>query len=332
MKHCHLLKTAKPLFYIPEHCLPSPARCQGWQSGQLHDIIAFGKEGCAECWLYQTAVQLRGLVDIEIVTTLPSSGLIVTLSNFLGTSFHPYKDQFIAAIVADYLPHPGAHLQILQNRQHARRLRSSIFMPLWPQPGLIPRDKSRGAKFERIAFFGDLKNLAPELAASEWRAKLQHELGLELILREKERWHDYSDIDAVIGIRDFTGAGHLHKPPTKLHNAWLAGVPFIGGSDSAYAAERQSEDDFLVARTPNELWDILKRLKANQDLRFRIAEQGLRRATAFTPDAIRQQWKTLLVDELPARVHHWQNRSALSKTFFWTKQRSLFLLDRKLRW
>ena len=126
-----------------------------WDSGKIPDLLPGGKSASAQAWLFQTWEAVRGAVDSSIVDRIPDSGIVVTLSNFLPPGFRASKKQFIAAVVADFLPHPGAQLQVVQNAAHAKRLPGSVFMPHWPQPNHIPRDSARGDRFETLAFFGD---------------------------------------------------------------------------------------------------------------------------------------------------------------------------------
>lgn len=167
-------------FYIPEHHLPSKERRSEWLAGRIPSLLEAGKSASVQAWLFQTWAELSASVDATLVTELPSSGAIITLSNLLPSGFRASPGQFVATVVADFLPHPGAQLQIVQNATHARRLAGSVFMPHWSQPNLIARDPSRGERFEKAAFFGDSSNLLPELADPLFANRLQNEAGIRL--------------------------------------------------------------------------------------------------------------------------------------------------------
>lgn len=262
---------------------------------------------------------------------LPSEGTIITLSNFLQPDFRAKPSQFVVAIVADFLPHPGAHLQILQNAAHAQRLSHSIFMPHWPQPNLIPRDPNRGPHFETLAYFGDTKNLAPELRSSDFQAEIYKTCGLQLSFRGPERWHDYSDIDAVLAVRDFSRALHLHKPATKLYNAWIAGVPLLTGQDSACEAEGTDGVDYLKITSPQDLLSKLKLLKNDPDFRNKITSSGQKKTASRNRDAVRQMWVELVKNQLPAMRKKCESSGKLKRHFFWVGQSIRLLWDRKIR-
>ncbi len=212
-------------------------------------------------------------------------------------------------------------MQILQNVAHTRRFPGSIFMPHWPQLNLIPRDPQRGDRVETMAFFGDPPNLAPELATEAFAARLLHETGVRLEIRASGRWHDFSDVDVALAVRSFTPARHLHKPATKLYNAWLAGLPMIGGRDSAFATEAINGVDYLIARTPDELISLVRQLKSQPAFCRTLVEAGTERAKAHSRETMRQHWRELCEEVLPQRYSRWQRKGWLSRKAFWLGQK-----------
>lgn len=318
-------------FYMPESCLPSPDRREAWEQNRVPALLSEGKPACAQCWLYQTWVELRHLAPVELVTTLPDTGTVVTHGNFLAPDFRAKPGQFLVDVVADFVPHPGAQFHIVQNRAHLHRLPDSAFIPLWPQPNLIPRDTERGDRIENVAFFGDRPNLAPELAADAFAADFLRATGAVFCVREASRWHDYSDVDVAIAIRDFSAAQHLRKPPTKLSNAWLAKVPLIAGRDSAFAAEGKSGSDFLTARSPADVIRFVNQLKNNPALRRQIVSAGKKKSASFTRDAVRETWFSLCTGFLPEAAACWHKKSAAAQSLFWLSRKPVLFLDRKFR-
>ena len=319
-------------FYLPDKYLPDAARQEAWKSGTLTTLEESGKIACAQCWIYQTWLALENAgCHTALVHEMPREGIVITLSGLLGPSYRANPGVFCADIVADYVPHPGAHLHIVQNAVHARRLARSTFMPLWPHPNLLPRDPARGDRFENLGFFGDACNLAPELRDPAWQASLREKTGLEFRIVGAQGWHDYREMDCILAVRGLNASTYLHKPSTKLYNAWIAGVPFIGGMDSAYRGDGKPGTDYLAVARLAELETALARLAEDAALRKSLVEAGRARSAFFNPDAILSRWKTLVESTLPGAAEKWQRRPSVSKAVFWKTQAALAWVDRKVR-
>jgi len=317
-------------FYLHEQYWPSAELQASWTSEGIRTLPE-GKVATAQNWIYQTWREIQNTCPVELVSQLPEEGVIITLSNLLHEHFRANSRQFVVSVVADFLPHPGAQVQILQNPSHARRLPGTIFVPHWPQPVLVPRDSTRGQAIETAAYFGDPSNLAREIARQDFPGQLEREVGVRLEIRGSSRWHDYSDVDIAIAIRDFSRARHLSKPASKLYNAWLAGVPLIGGSDSALSAEGNPGIDFLVARSPGELLWQIRDLKENPAKWQAIVDAGKARSATRSRDAIRKIWQHLCDSEIPRRFEAWTKMPPLQQAAFWQTKRGLYFLDRKFR-
>jgi len=332
-------------FFLPKEQFPDHDWIKAWEQGEVLPLEEQGKRATAQCWIYQTwALLIQSGIPCSLVEELPEKGGIIIAMSHLVSSINSkakgkrslktrscYRNFFFVDIVADGLPHPEAHLHLVQNRAHSMRLPHSMFMPHWPQPHLIVRNRARGSLFEKIAFFGDRNNLAPELRSHAWQEKLSRELGVVLEIRAVDRWHDYSDVDGVIAIRDFSLARHLHKPATKLYNAWLAQVPFIGGHDSAYAADGHPGRDYLVGSSPEEIFQHLKKLKESLIFRQHLVTHGSLSATAYTREATLERWKKLLQMTLPKAAHNWERKSPLGRFFLTRSQQFICYADRVLR-
>lgn len=299
-------------FYLPEKYLPDATREEAWKSGTIMTLEEGGKIASAQSWIYQTWLLLRQEgAPVRLTHTLPSEGILVTLTGCVGASFRPAPEVYFAGIAADGLPHPAAHLHLVQNAAHAQKLPGARFMPHWPHPNLIPRDPARGERFENVAFYGPSSNLFAPLRDPEAAKRIGRETGLRLEIVPAARWHDYASADCVLGVRGFAPA--LRKPATKLYNAWLAGAPFVGGPDSAYAADGAPGGDYLRADSPDDVFLCLRRLKEDPALRRRITEAGRRKAAAFDRAATLRRWMTLVTDTLPRAASVWRERSAFSK-------------------
>ena len=309
-------------FCLPEECIPDLDCEQAWKEGKLVPRIEFTM---FYSWIYQSWQRLQQAgITCSLSTKLLEPGVIITLGNYLTTSLGldtmMPKETFLVDVTADRAPHPGAQLHVVENKMQSRLLPHAIFIPHWPQRGLIPRDPSRGLRFENVVFFGEPKNLAPELRSKEWQQRLSQELGISFYLQGNQGWHDYSNVDAVIAIRSFSSSRYLNKPATKLYNAWHAGVPFIGGRDTAYATDGRAGIDYLVATSPEEILSHLQQLKENPNLRASLVQEGSLSAKKFTQEVILEHWKKLIQETIPKNVAAWQKKSKLSRRLFFARQ------------
>lgn len=321
-------------FCIHEDWLPSPEWIRAWNEGKLVSLEEDGKCVTTHSWMYQTWSLLKQSgVPCHLIPTMPVSDIAIFLKMSLSLNCKSSiaANLFLVDIVAHGSPHPAAHFHIVQNKAHARWLPRSLFMPHWPQPYLIPRDPSRGDRFENICFIGDPAQLALEFIFPAWSERLKKELALNFKIKSSEEWHDYSDVDAVIALRDISSARYLDKPATKLYNAWHAGVPFIGGVDSAYATDGRPGIDYLVASSVEETFQHLRRLKEDLAFRHQLVLHGREAGKAFTREATLERWKIFLLETLPQLVEQWQKKSVFQRRWYMLTQRFFCFLDRYLR-
>src|SRR5262245_14056313 len=85
-----------------------------------------------------------------------------------------------------------------------------------------------------------------------------NKLGMNWKMMPRERWHDYSNIDAIVAVRPLVNHQHVadssdRKPASKLCKAWLAGVPAILSPEVTFQDIRRSELDYLEARNVPEI-------------------------------------------------------------------------------
>ena len=329
----HVSRTPPVYFYVP---------ADTWPDDMTPDSGYFwsAKRGGKWNWTLQTYENLlKAGFPCRLVGEIPREGVIVAHTRLLDDSLVPNARQLLVCIEADRGRHPYAQLHVQQNPAGARsadaELRTRIdqrivsfptpnqYVCYWPQPDLIPRDSERGARFERVVYMGRAKNLAPALRSEAWSRRLR-EHGLAWKIEEDRlAWRDYREIDAILAVRDFAGEPHLHKPATKLHNAWRAGVPAVLGSESAFRADRRSELDYLEVNSPDEALAALLRLRDDVDLRTEMVSSGRRRAREVTAEAITASWLSYLRDVAIPAYDAWSTSSPLA--------RRAFLLNRRLR-
>jgi hypothetical protein len=91
-------------------------------------------------------------------------------------------------------------------------------------------------RFENVCFFGERSNLAPELPTAAGKAG--SEANLALTSWSAVRIAGMTTVKpTVLWRREVSDVPRTCKASHELYNAWLAGVPFIGGMDSAYTAD-----------------------------------------------------------------------------------------------
>lgn len=204
---------------------------------------------------------------------------------------------------------PRPHLcswRVTQNQLGVRGPRD-VFIPHWPQPGLKPRDPSRGDRVEVVGFKGVRKNLAREFRTDEFAAALR-ELGMELRTEDRELrgddagfdWTDYREVDVLLAVRDDPPARLAIKPASKLINAWHAGIPAILGVEPAYRELRRSDLDYLEVSGPADAVKALRRLRDEPGLHRAMVEHGRARGQDFTAERITAMWVSFLRDRVLA--------------------------------
>lgn len=319
----------KVTFLLARTLLPTTDWDEAIKKGDQLQLAPLGNAATGQSMIYQTWFWLKQAgISCELQSSLPKKGIVIFGSySFLSHTPLP-PGPFYIDVLTDGRLLPSTHFHLVQNRAKARWIPYSLFVPHWPQPMLIPRDPKRGARFEKVSFFGDIHNLAPELQSPEWMHQLRRELGLFLDFPVNSRWHDYSETDAVLAIRDFSRSLHHNKPAAKLYNAWLAGVPFIGGRDSAYATDGRPGINYLRATSPQEVIRHLRRLKEDLGFREQLVARGHQASVAFSHEAILSQWKKLIQETLPELALKWKKKSYFQQQLFWKTQKcSRFVED-----
>lgn len=300
-------------FYIPKCDLPD---CEIPTDIDANWNILYSKvSNGVYSWTLQTYIRLLGAgANCQLVDTIPAEGIIIAHRYSLPFHFKPTGEQFVICVKADHDWHPYAHLHIVQNIQETGA--DSYFIPLWAQPGIKRRDAARGSKFEHIAYFGIEKNLAPQLQDESWQ-QIMSDLGLRFSIMGKNRWNDYSDVDAVLAVRSFDEKQtYKYKPATKLYNSWFAGVPAILGPDSAFRYERQSDLDYLEVTSLEETIAAIKRLRDDVDLRVAMMDNCEKRAQKFQTETILRQWRQFIEDVAVPAYYDWQQSSNIQKASF----------------
>lgn len=126
-------------------------------------------------------------------------------------------------------------------------------------------------------------------------------------------WHDYSEADLVLAVRDLTQKDALVKPASKLVNAWIAGVPALLGPEPAFQKLMQSHLDYIEVATPQAALDAIRKLKHDPNLYRAMILNGQKRAEAFSTVQIAQKWQQALAQPIAELYSKWCKRSSISK-------------------
>ncbi len=277
-------------------------------------------------WIWRTHHHLAEVGYLcKLVDTLPASGIVVTAACNLPLLFRPGGRLFVVSCVADSPPrfYPQAH--VFQSGTQAgntpcRRDGDAFplckFIPHWPQPDLLPRAPNRGDRFSNIDYFGAQDQIDPALQDPAFRAALaNHRLNLRFHF---EFYHDYRETDAVLAVRGPKLVSH--KPASKLINAWRAGVPAILGPEAAFRELRRNDADFIEAATPQDILVACLRLRDDGDLRKRMVENGIERASDFSENRLVARWINFLEDEVRPAAARWFDASASVHATYFARQ------------
>ena len=269
-----------------------------------------------DCWVVLTYLHLkRRHLNVSISRNFIPEAVCVASSLDIGIQDYTFSS-FVVGCPGDGPKPVLCDFAIVQNQSQVKSATETL-MPLWPQPGLIPRAKGRGNRIENVVFKGWEGNLYEAFRSPEFRQELES-LGVRLLIGGRTDdgpidWHDYSNADLVLAVRDVTEQDALVKPPSKLINAWLAGVPALLGPEPAFRHLRQSPLDYIEVRTPQEALDAIRRLQQDPSLYQQIIANGLQRAEAFTEERIAQQWREILAGPVAQRYSRWRERTKMSR-------------------
>jgi hypothetical protein len=326
------MSTTETCFFLPEPdsvlaSLPtSMADYWEWQRTASQITPYWGRYH----WILQTCLYLKQAgLPVVLSNAMPRSGVIVSHLDCVPYDFKPSADQYLVIMLVDReVPHPRARRHVLHNpTQHLPLGLRYSYMPPWPQVGLVPRDASRGDRFETLGYFGYPNNLDPGITADAFQAQIRS-IGLQMQVPSPADWHDFSGIDCIMAIRNFGRAEpHLNKPTLKLLNAWLAGVPAVLGHETACREEGMPGSGYLEATTPAELLDALRLLKADPAKRRALVDCGRAALGAFQVERTVERWRHLLQHEVPKDFG-----SRLSLTFAALGRGALGALRERVLW
>jgi hypothetical protein len=281
-----------------------------WDADDV-DRLAGRLRGGTNSWIVQSWLRLRRPLEaagfrVRIAERFQPGAICVAHRDDLNNFTDFCERAYIVGIRADRPPVRVGNLHVIQNRL-GDRTATERYLPLWPQPGLLPRDPARGDRLERLAYFGRDSSAPAWFFDPLFRVALAR-LGVAFELRT-EAWHDYHDVDLVLAHRDEAPTMLREKPASKLINAWLAGVPALLAPEPAFNALRESALDYRVIETAGDVMRQVAQLKATPATYRAMVANGSRRAREFGSEALTVRWLEFLVGEVLPDYLRWRDES-----------------------
>lgn len=282
-------------------------------------------------WVAQSYLVLRQYREGMTIGTSPRRGLMNFGHCTAWRQFGGRCGEFRISVRADYPPVFDTDFEILQNPTASTTV-VQAYLPYWPVPGIIHRDSSR-QQLRTVAYAGRIggRNLADDLLESSSSRLLS---GLKFVIIPPSAWHDMSCIDLLIAVRSFDRDLHRNKPPSKLFNSWLSGIPLLGGWDSAFSSVGVAGTDYVRVGSLREFNLALERLRDDSAYYDSVVSKGAMRRGEVTHDAIAQQWLSVIDTRITPKFELWKAgllpgyRQALGRLI----DRSRVGAGRLLRW
>jgi hypothetical protein len=302
-------------FYMPDREALGDRNADTLDPDRDADLIATGLYG----WILQTYLRLRASgLPVRLDDVAPTSGTVVVhveyVDRLLAEASAPAA-LFVVTPRMDRGPQLLADLEVVQNLSSVGS--HQVYIPFWLQPGLTPRDRTRGTRVENIAFMGNRQSLHDELASPSWEEALVSrnfvwDSRVVTFVRNDQlqlghRWQDFATVDVIVALRPPPTWPAAGKPASKLINAWAAGVPAILGPETPYRELRRSELDYIEVGNPAEALEALERLRADSELYTAMVANGRQRASEFAHERLVTRWTDLLWRDVPERARSYRH-------------------------
>lgn len=289
-----------------------------WSGTRIDDqTLSDRSGGILHSWVLRTYYQLRLAGEtVTLSSSLRRDAInIVSVRDFGRKQRDPLA--FLVIPQGDAHHSQLANFRILQNGVRPPDENASVIWH-WPQPGIIPRDPSRGDRFETLCFKGRLNNLDDSLKSESFTTELEKlgvffDVDAYLGLRGEHNWNNYSDADAVLALRNLTHYDAAKKPASKLVNAWFADTPALLGPEPAYRELGTPGEDYLEIRSASDALQAITALRGNPSLFWKIVENGRRLRENYADAALTKLWIETLNGPVSDAFGRWQSYPAWQK-------------------
>ena len=245
----------------------------------------------------------------------------INVTTYKQSGFRTRTDKcFVISCQSDRSSCYLSEISIVQNPTQVIKPQRQFYIQFWPRPGLRPRDRQRGTTIENIIYNGSSNNLDDRFKSESFRRRIE-ELGLTLSLFDYKRksGHSqyqnyntaYESADVVLAVRNLTYYDANAKPISKLANAWLAECPAILGPEPGFRAYRQTDLDYLEARSEDEVINYRKYLLDNRDVYLAMIENAKARAREVGAEQVKQAWIDLLSGPVAEQFEHWKRHKGM---------------------
>lgn len=222
---------------------------------------------------------------------------------------------FIVTIIADKKNFMPGNVSIVQNNNQIKT-KTYKWVMHWPQANLIKSNRGSETKELNIGFLGVEKN---SINIRDYISDSKYFEKINLFFKGPGEWHDYSNLDVVVAIRNFSKSESNEKPATKLLNAWKAGVLFIGGNDSAYDQIGKAGLNYIKIDNHKELVASIEEIIENKLIKQEYILQGLEASTKYEHKYIIKQWEEILNIFCVQEYSKWKivdDKSIVNLTFY----------------
>ncbi len=275
--------------------------------------------------------------DIWIVLSylhLKHNGFNATISNFpaynrinvidgVGSGSKHFQSDYFYLTCRNDAHYPSFGQYVLHQNLLSTNKSNELYCPQWPQPGLIPRSTSREDKIKTIAFFGQPKrNLAERFQSGRFMSELDKR-NINFIIKGKNAssvdWHDYSEVDLVLAIREIPEEFVRLKPVNKVTNSWLAGTLCITGNEPAAKAAFPGAQMILEANDIDEVLAVIDKLNSNPNQYREYIKKAKELAKNYDESHVLSQW-VKIEDMLSSKLSAWSAKSSFQKKASWVSR------------
>lgn len=262
------------------------------------DKFVYGRD----VWILQTFALIRKKCNFTITLGKNVKSRCVNIIH--GGNYGRIKSKepfYFVNLVSDKVRVPWVHYEVVQNK--IQEGWKSIYIPHWPQPGLIKRNRER-KQVVNIAYLGAEEQ---NILRMHQISKDLNLLGFHYIEMNRKCWNNYSEIDISLAIRDFSSGNKFsNKPSSKLINSWWAEVPLIAGSDSAYSQIGKAGENYIIVDSYKQLLDTIKMLAQRKDYFLNIIQNGIKEREKYSRAAITAHWIDILEKKIIPDFLRWQ--------------------------